>query len=254
MKQIVIVEDETAAAVNLKSLLTDNYPDFTIVAMLESVAETVEWFTANEPPDLLFMDIHLADGNAFSIFKRVELSCPIVFTTAYDQYALEAFAVNSIDYLLKPIKTSDLRRAMDKLSLLTGAELQTYRERVQTMVDNDAVEQSSFLVHVRDKIIPLARTDVAFFYTSNERVVATTLSGESYPIGKSLDTISGRLPQCDFFRANRQFIISRSAVRDMSVCFGSKLCVNLTVEVPERIIVSKARASEFKQWIAGAKE
>ena len=253
----LIIEDETAAALNLRSLLGHEFPEVEIVAMTESIVETAEWFATGGSPDLVFMDIHLADGNAFKIFERTEISCPIVFTTAYDQYALQAFRVNSIDYLLKPIKADDLRRAITKFERLSGAERTDYTEKVNRLAQSHSEQnntQQNFLIHVKDKIVPLSKDDIAFFYTSQERVSVYTMSGENYPMMGSLETIMNRLPECEFFRANRQYIISRKAINDISVWFGSRLSVNLSVAIPEKIIISKARVPEFKTWLAGNKE
>ncbi|MBO5902884.1 MAG: response regulator transcription factor [Tidjanibacter sp.] len=255
--KVLIIEDETAAALNLRSLLGHEFPEVEIMAMTESIVETAEWFATGGSPDLVFMDIHLADGNAFKIFERTEISCPIVFTTAYDQYALQAFRVNSIDYLLKPIKADDLRRAITKFERLSGAERTDYTEKVNRMAQSQAEQngtQQNFLIHVRDKIVPLSKDDIAFFYTSQERVSVYTMSGENYPMMGSLETIMNRLPESEFFRANRQYIISRKAINDISVWFGSRLSVNLSVAIPEKIIISKARVPEFKVWLAGNKE
>ena len=255
--KVLIIEDETAAALNLRSLLGHEFPEVEIVAMTESIVETAEWFAAGGSPDLVFMDIHLADGNAFKIFERTEISCPIVFTTAYDQYALQAFRVNSIDYLLKPIKADDLRRAITKFERLSGAERTDYTEKVNRLAQSHAEQnstQQNFLIHVKDKIVPLSKDDIAFFYTSQERVSVYTMSGENYPMMGSLETIMGRLPESEFFRANRQYIISRKSINDISVWFGSRLSVNLSVAIPEKIIISKARVPEFKAWLAGNKE
>ena len=246
----VIVEDETAAATNLRALLAQAFPDMEIIAMLESVAESVEWFRGNRAPDIVFMDIHLADGDAFRIFDRVDVKCPIVFTTAYDQYALEAFKVNSIDYLLKPIKESDLRHAVDKLNLLSGSELALYSQRVSDMAQKRN-ETHALLIHVKDRIVPLKPEDIAYCYTANEKVSATTYNKAVFPLDKSLEVLCTLLPEEDFFRANRQFIVARKAITDISVWFGNRLAVNLSVEVPERIIISKAKVSEFKKWISG---
>lgn len=151
------------------------------MATLESVAESVEWLRANPQPDLLFMDIHLADGDSFRIFKSVEVTAPVVFTTAYDQYALEAFKVNSIDYLLKPINADDVRRALEKLRRLTSGERLDYGSRVRTMAARQSEEV--FLVHVRDRIIPLRRDAIAYLYTANEKVTACTFEGGGLPDG-----------------------------------------------------------------------
>ena len=243
----LIIEDETAAARNLKMLLAASYPEIDVIGTIESVAEAVAWFGANPTPELVFMDIHLADGNSFRIFDSIRIECPIIFTTAYDQYALDAFRVNSIDYLLKPIKQSDLERAVGKLLTLTSAASREYVGRTHEMVER--AKNSTLLVQVKDKIIPISTEDIAFFYTSNERVSVTTMDGRCYPVDGTLEGHYGALSTEQFFRANRQFIIARRAIRDMSVWFGSRLAVNLSVDTPERIIVSKARTSEFKAWL-----
>lgn len=251
IKKVVIVEDETAAAVNLRSMLKTIVPDVEVLTVLESVEEAVEYFSAEVEADVVFMDIHLADGDSFRIFKSVDIAIPIIFTTAYDEYALEAFKVNSIDYLLKPFKEEDLQRAIDKLQRLTSSERDEGRERVTKMVadaHNDSLQ--TLLVRYKDKIIPVAMEDVAFFYTYAERVTLTTLDGKTYPVDKTLETLSQQLDSVKFYRANRQFIVSRRAVKDIAVWFGSRLALNLTIETPERIIISKARVPEFKRWLS----
>jgi DNA-binding LytR/AlgR family response regulator len=255
MKKVLIIEDETAAAVNLQAILCKVLPQHEVITILESVEEAVEFFEdeSQPSPDLVFLDIHLADGESFRIFDKVEITSPIIFTTAYDEYALRAFKVNSIDYILKPIKEDDLKRAIEKLSLLSGAERSEYSSRVKEMAEVQREErgenQHVFLVHYKDKIIPLSIEDVAYFYTSNEKVTATTHSGEKYQVDRTLELLQGSLPVNNFFRANRQFIVSREAVKDIVVWFGSRLALNLKVETPEKIIISKARAPEFKQWL-----
>lgn len=250
INKVVIVEDETAAAVNLRSMLKSINPDVEVLDVLESVEEAVEFFSKDTDADVVFMDIHLADGDSFRIFRSVDITIPIIFTTAYDEYALEAFKVNSIDYLLKPFKEEDLTRALDKLQRLTATERATATERVETMVataESDALR--TILVRFKDKLIPIAMEDVAFFYTFSERVTLTTLEGITYPVDKTLETLSQQLDPVKFFRANRQFIVSRKAVKDIAVWFGSRLALNLVIETPERIIISKARVPEFKRWL-----
>lgn len=250
MKRVIIVEDETAAAVNLRSMLQNIDPETVVVEMLESVEESVAYFSDNVEADVVFMDIHLADGDSFRIFDSVDIRIPIIFTTAYDEYALQAFKVNSIDYLLKPFKEEELRRALDKLERLTAAERTVAERRVREVAVAESL--NTMLVRYKDKIIPVAMADVAFFYTYAERVTLTTISGECYPVDKTLEALSQQLSAEEFFRANRQFIVSRRAVKDVAVWFGSRLALNLTLETPERIIISKARVPEFKQWLQSA--
>ena len=223
----VIIEDETAAAVNLQSILHRVAPAVEITAVLEGVEESVEWFGTHPQPDLVLMDIHLADGEAFRIFERVSLTAPVIFTTAYDRYALEAF----------------------KVRRLSGLERSRYSERVERLAERANERQQVFLVRVRDKFIPLQRERIAYCYTSDERVTACTLDGEKYPLDKPLETLQTLLPASDFFRANRQFIVARQAVAEIAGWFGSRLALRLSVETPERIVISKARVPEFKRWL-----
>lgn len=249
MRRVVIVEDETAAAVNLRNMLSTIAPGVEIVEVLESVEESVEFFSGEVDADVVFMDIHLADGDSFRIFRSVDINIPIIFTTAYDEYALEAFKVNSIDYLLKPFKEEDLRRALDKLHRLTASERTAQQERREQMVASAAGDMQTLLVRYKDKIIPVKLEEIAYFYTSEDHVTLTTLDERNYPVEKTLEALGQQLPADKFYRANRQFIVSRDAVKDIVVWFGSRLALNLTVATPERIIISKARVSDFKQWL-----
>ena len=247
MMKALLIEDETAAARNLAAVLREVAPGVQIVATLESVAESIEWLRSNPQPDLLFMDIHLAGGEYFRIFGAVEVTAPVIFTTAYDRYALEAFKVSSIDYLLKPINADDVRRALEKLRRLTSGERLDYGSRVRSLAAQR--QEEVFLVRVRDRIIPLQRDRIAYCYTSNEKVTACGFDGETYPLDKTLEALQALLPERDFFRANRQFIVARRAVKEIAVWFGSRLTLHLTVDTPERIVISKARVPEFKTWL-----
>ncbi len=248
--KVVIIEDETAAARNLQAIISKVIPSAEVLATLESIGDTVEWFGAHRCPDLLFMDIHLADGESFRIFDRIDIPCPIIFTTAYDEYALEAFKVNSIDYLLKPIKEAELERAIEKLERLSKTELDQRKEGIVEMARNRD-EQKVFLIPIRDKIVPLKIENVALFYTTDEKVRAFDYEGNPFPMDRSLDKLIKTLSDTDFFRANRQFIVARNAINDISVWFGSRLSLNLKVKAPERIVISKDRVPEFKRWFMG---
>lgn len=250
MRRVIIVEDETAAAVNLRSMLASIDSNVEVLAVLESVEEAVEFFSSDVEADVVFMDIHLADGESFRIFQSVDINIPIIFTTAYDEYALQAFKVNSIDYILKPYKEEDLCRALDKLERLTVGERTTQKDSREKMVrEVHGDNMQTMLLRYKDKLIPVTADEVAFFYTSEERVTVTTLKGDCYPVDKTLESLSQQLSPEKFFRANRQFIVSRRAVKDIAVWFGSRLALNLTIETPERIIISKARVPEFKSWL-----
>lgn len=247
--RVLIVEDETAAARNLQGMLSAMTPDIEVAGVTESIVDTVEWLAENGMPDLIFMDIHIADGESFRIFELTEVDAPIIFTTAYDSYALEAFKVNSIDYLLKPLKAEELERAINKWHRLSSSERTDYKARVDSLAASQNRKNELFLVHIKDKIIPLKTEDICYFYTFDEKVTAHTADGEKYPISKTLEGLQEQLSEYDFFRANRQFIVARSAVKDISVWFGSRLSLNLSIETPEKIIISKARVPEFKRWM-----
>lgn len=247
----LIIEDESIAAQALQSLVQEINPEMEIVAVLQTIEESVEWFEENVMPDLVFMDIHLADGSSFAIFDRVDITCPIVFTTAYDEYALKAFEVNSIDYLLKPINREDLERALNKLKNLKASPDKTSLEGLLAQMGGLKKKyKTCFLIPERDKLIPLAVSNIAYIFIDTKTVKAISLDGHTYFLNQTLDDIMAQLDPEVFFRANRQYIIARTAVKDLSIWFGNKLAINLTVPVPEKIIVSKARVGEFKTWFA----
>jgi len=253
MKKVVIIEDETIAAQKLSKLLTENDPEIHVEETLQTVEDTVEWFSSHPAPDLVFMDIQLADGLSFRIFDKITIDCPIIFTTAYDQYALQAFQVNSIDYLLKPIGKEDLRRALDKYNKMTGygknnAENSRLNALIETLSRRTRQYKSYFLIPVKDKLVPLAIAEVACFYIEDKVSRAITFEGKTIVIGKPLDELVEQLDPELFFRANRQFVVAHKAIQNITTWFGGKLQLSLSVPVPDRILISKARASEFKEW------
>ena len=194
-----------------------------------------------EPVDLLFCDIQMPGLSGMELSRMLPADTRVIFTTAFSRYAVEGFRVNAVDYLLKPIKEEEVRRALEKLRRLSGLERSRYSERVERLAERANERQQVFLVRVRDKFIPLQRERIAYCYTSDERVTACTLDGEKYPLDKPLETLQTLLPASDFFRANRQFIVARQAVAEIAVWFGSRLALRLSVETPERIVISKAR-------------
>lgn len=245
----IIIEDETAAVNNLKSLLSKNpVTPIQVIAELESIEESVAYFHKEGTPDIIFMDIHLADGSAFKIFEQVEVKAPVIFTTAYDDYALQAFQVSSIDYLLKPITSDSLERALNKLKLFSQDERNAHiRQTNQTIQERHILKV--LLIKKGDKFYPVQVADALYFYTNKEKVTTFTTDGKEHPVEQTLDQLTERLDEQQFFRANRQFIISRHAVADIEYWFGSRLAVNLIVPAPERIIISKAKTSGFKKWL-----
>jgi DNA-binding LytR/AlgR family response regulator len=249
---VLIVEDEILAARNLQSIL-DELGIVRVLAVLDSIAETVEWFSCNGQPDLLFLDIHLADGSAFEIFDRTEIQCPVIFTTAYDEYALKAFKVNSIDYLLKPIDTGAVQHALKKLRglSLTNTTQETVNKLMASFLKTMA-HKTHFLVPAKgDKLIPVQASDIACLYIDTSIVKALTYDGKVFRFEYTLDELTEMLDPNVFFRANRQYIISRMAIKDIDLWFNSRLSVNLKISLPEKILVSKVRIQEFKNWFSG---
>lgn len=245
----LIIEDEVMAAQTLQKLLEEVSPGVEITNVLDSIEESVEWLQQNAMPDLIFMDIHLADGSAFAIFEQVEVSCPVIFTTAYDEYALKAFEVNSIDYLLKPVSRDALEHALNKYHNL--AERRINADQIAKFLSQLGEKKNYrkfYLMPERDKLIPLAVQNIAYVYIDAKTVKIITKEGKTYYVSSTLDDLMDDLDPYLFFRANRQFIVARDMIKDVSVWFGNKLAINLTVDVPERIIVSKARVAEFKIW------
>ena len=245
----LIIEDEVMAAQALKKLLGEVSPSMEIVGLLESVEESVEWLENNPMPDLMFMDVHLADGSSFAIFEKINITCPVIFTTAYDEYALKAFEVNSIDYLLKPISKEALVHALNKYHNLAEKRVNADQfDRLLAKLGEKKRYRSCFLLPERDKLVPLPVDIITYIYIDAKTVKIFTTTGKVYYMNHTLDDIMNELDPQMFFRANRQFIVSRQSIKDVSVWFGNKLAINLNVETPEKIIVSKARVSEFKIW------
>lgn len=246
--RILIVEDETAAYENLMDILLEIDPGIQIAGNTESVGQTIHWLQANQAPDLIFMDIHLSDGSAFAIFDKIELETPIVFTTAYDRYAIDAFKVNSIDYILKPVKVEDIRHALDKYGKLTRQDVVQYLSQL-TQLAPAPKYKDKLLVPCKDRLLPINMAEVSCFYTTDKNTFVYLKDGTKYPYSKTLEQVISSLNPSDFFRANKQYIIARDSVTNITIWFDSRLLVTLDAEIPERIYISKNKASEFKSWM-----
>lgn len=246
----LIIEDEKAALRNLKAAMKEVDAEFEIVGETDSVTGTLEWFAFHPMPDLVFMDIHLADGSAFGIFEQTDITCPIIFTTAYDEYALQAFKVNSIAYLLKPISSSDLQKAIDKLKMLEGAVQPTIDfQAVMHALKREESYKTHFLVPVKgDRFVPVSVEQISYFYIDGGAVKAVTQSAEMFDFQQTLDELAEQLNPRQFFRANRQYIIAHKAIMGVSLWFGGRMVLQLTPPTEEKVIISKARVSAFKDW------
>ena len=247
--KVLIIEDEELAVRNLESIFKE-IGDVTTVAVLESIADTVEWFGMNEDPELVFLDIHLADGSAFEIFKLIDINCPVIFTTAYDEYALQAFKVNSIDYLLKPVDFAAVKKALNKLKSITKGNVSSDdMKRILSVLKPGTEYKTHFLVSQKgDKLVPLIANDIAYIYIELNIVKAVTFEEKTFVMQYTMDELSSMLNPKDYYKANRQFIIARKAIKDIDLWFNNRLSINLKPSAPEKVLVSKARISDFKSW------
>jgi DNA-binding LytR/AlgR family response regulator len=248
--KVLIVEDETVAYTNLKQIIFEIDPEIEVVGNTESVKQTVNKLqeTANLP-DLIFMDIHLSDGSAFNIFNLITVEIPIVFTTAYDEYAIEAFKVNSVDYLLKPIEVEEVRRALEKFKRLNKQDIVQYLSVLPKLIPQQDKYPEKILIPINDKLIPVALENISCFYTTNEKTTVILKGGKNYPYKKTLDSIGQSLNPKHFLRVNKQHIVSKTSIVNITIWFDSRLLITLDTETPERIFVSKNKAAEFKQWM-----
>ena len=242
--KVVIIEDEMAAFTNIKNLLEAIEPNIEIVAHLDTVADSIHWFQTNMLPDIIFMDIQLADGCIFHLFDSVTIDVPIIFTTAYDQYAIKAFEVNSIDYLLKPITYEAIQKAFIKYK--------KYNSNLSEVSDPftwSTEHVRRLLVPYRDKILPIKTDEIAYFYNTNGKTNLVTKEGQSYWLHKSLDTLMIRLDNRQFYRANRQCIVSREEIDSFIVWGDNRLQLLIKQSTEEPILVAKNKAAEFKEWL-----
>jgi len=249
---ILIIEDEQPAAKRLTKLIQQEEAEAKIVGTLDSVESAVKWLKTFKTPDLVFMDIQLADGLSFDIFTKVEINSPIIFTTAYDQYALQAFKVNSVDYLLKPIDPDELRKAFAKFKMVYAHEPTTYdqgaiEQLIQAMTKKDYKER--FLVKTGQHLQYINVEDIAYFYSEDGLVHLQTNTTKRYIIDYTLDQLEGMIdPHC-FFRINRKIITNICAVKKIHTYFNSRLLLDLAPKINLEVIVSRDRVGDFKQWL-----
>jgi two-component system, LytTR family, response regulator LytT len=253
--KIAIIEDEERAVQQLKSLLQEALPAAEVVAVIDTVEESVAWLRDRPAVDLLFLDIHLADGACFSIFQQCKIDIPVIFTTAYDQYAIRAFEANSIDYLLKPVRKERLQQALDKFQRLNDRKQWTPPEQSLLQITREITKASSykrhFLIPHKDRLIPVQADDFAFFEIKGGVVRGITFDKKHWLLEESLDELTDELCPDAFYRANRQFLVSRKAIKEIEHYFNGRFCLHLLPNPEEPVLVSKAKAGKFREWMAG---
>lgn len=250
--RVVIVEDEKATANDLKRTLQSIEPSIDVVAILSSVEEGIAYLRTAPQIDLFFSDIQLGDGLSFEIFEEVAPNAPVVFCTAYDNYLFEAFQASGIDYILKPFTRASLQKALEKYQLLErkfSTKQPDYAQLLQILQANEQPRKRAVIVRVRDKIIPLQSEDIAIVYVDNGGTFAYTFAQEKYLLNETLDELEASFAP-SFFRANRQFLVNRKAVRDASQHFNRKLAVNLTLPFKETILIGKMKTTSFLEWLS----
>lgn len=254
---VLILEDEAITAEELQHYVRDIDPSIEVVASLETIEDAVQFLTTHPGPDLIFSDIQLADGLSFDVFDQVPVRCPVIFCTAFDEYAMQAFSANGIDYVLKPFDRKAIASSLSKFKSLqtyfqrdTPAPQQTLNEPLQRLIDQlRPTRRSSFLVNYKGKYYPIPVSEIAFFYTENEIVWLHKSSGEKYAIDHTLDELETMLDPARFYRANRQFIVRYDAIQEFEPYFNRKLAVRLSLATPEPVIISKAKAGDFMRWL-----
>jgi two-component system, LytTR family, response regulator LytT len=249
--QVLIIEDEPLAASRLTMLLQEIDMDIQVLAVLDSVEESVDWFRSNQQPDLVLLDIELADGISFSIFSQVELHCPVIFTTAYDQYALEAFKLFSIDYLLKPVNAEALERAVKKYRSFTAYNSITsqIREVIQSIRKPEKQYRNRFLVKTGSRMFFVESCQAAYFVSEGKTVFLLTREGMRFPLDTTLEKLQEDLDPRDFFRLNRSVICSIHAIREIKSYHNSRLKISLLAgSHSDEAVVSRERVSAFKSW------
>ncbi|MBT1701435.1 LytTR family DNA-binding domain-containing protein [Fulvivirgaceae bacterium PWU4] len=247
---ILILEDEKLASEKLERSLLEVEPQAHIVARLQTVASAVEWLRSHPHPDLIVTDIRLLDGLCFEIFEQVKVEKPVIFTTAYDQYAIKAFEVNSIDYLLKPVQQEKLKASLGKLKNLAPKPAAIdYQEMLRLLKAAPAEYKSRFMVRLGQKIIALSADKIAYFFSENKLTYIVAKDGKRYPMDQPLEELMDVLDPRVFFRINRQFIITFDSIAEIHPYFKGRIKLLLNPKTEEEVVISSERTPEFKKWI-----
>lgn len=246
--KVLIIEDEAAATRRLTKLIIEIEPDTEIVTDLDSIESTLLWMSNNPLPDLIFMDINLADGNSFELFNHIQIDRPIIFTTAYDEFAVKAFKVNAIDYILKPIKKIELVAAIEKFKKTVISKTVNYKELLK-VIQQPSIKR--FLIRLGQQIKVIEFGEVAYFYTQDKITFIVSKEGKRYPIDYSLDAVGNMASPTQFFRINRQFIISIFAISEMQSWSKSRVKILLNPPIIPETVVSTVRSPLFKKWLTG---
>lgn len=247
---VLILEDETLASKKIESMLLEINPDIRLVGVLKSVEAAKEWFNENESPDLVLSDIRLLDGLSFELFESIDYQNPVIFTTAYDQYAIKAFEVNSVDYLLKPVQPEKLEKALGKVNNDKPAETNVPYSEIYEMIKSQQKEfKSRFMIKAGHKILAIPVDKIAYFCSINKLTYIITDDGKKFPCDQTLEVVDGQLDPKVFFRANRKYIVKFEAISEIHPYFKGRIKINLSPEAEDEIVISSERTPEFKKWL-----
>lgn len=247
--QVLIIEDEVRAANQLQKLLQNVQFDYQLLGVLDTIEESVDWFKNNKAPDLVFMDIQLADGLSFEIFQKVQIQCPIIFTTAFDQYAIRAFKVNSVDYLLKPVQQEDLQQALDKFKRSNQPLTMNHDVLRYVMADLQQTEhRTGILVKDGDGFAQLRISDLVYIYSEDSITFGVTPNRRAI-IDETLDQVMSTLSPSDFFQINRGQIVAKSAIQKIEKYFNHRLKLTMSGARDQNFIVSRQKTNDFKSWM-----
>lgn len=248
--RVLIVEDEIAAARRLSKMLLELEPSAQILCITDSISSTVEWLQSNPEPDLILLDIHLADGVSFKIFNQVKVKCPIIFTTAFDQYAIQAFKLNSVDYLLKPINQEDLKFSLNKFKEKQSSSNNFDFDKILAEIRKPHQEfQQRFVVQFADKLKAIEIDSIAYFIAMEKSVFLVSADNHRYAVDYTMEKLETVLNPKIFFRVNRKFIVSFKAIKNMYFYSKSRVKLELNPPVDSEVIVSTERSSDFKEWL-----
>lgn len=250
----LIIEDEPLAVRRLQKIIEDNFPQINILTHLDSIDSSVNWLNNNPEPDIIFLDIQLSDGQSFEIFNNVSVGSVIIFTTAYDEYALEAFKLNSIDYLLKPIEIKELQRSIDKFMRLKESDfskesLESDNRSLGSLLNSKSKYRTRFLLTVADKYFVVPVSEIAYFFSENKITYLMTSNGKKHLVDFTLDELETQLDPVDYFRANRQFIISHRSLDTINAFFNGKMKITLIPKLDKEVLISRDKAKLFKDWL-----
>jgi DNA-binding LytR/AlgR family response regulator len=250
MMDVLIIEDEESAFKNLKHILSEIDASINIVSWLQSVEQSIDWIKSNNSPDLIFLDIHLSDDLSFKIFESVQVTCPIIFTTAFDEFAIKAFELNSIDYILKPITQKNIKKSLDKYHSRVKPILNSYDKLIQDLkgVSANKNYKERFLVNKGDELVLILTTDISYFYKDDDTYIVLE-NGNRFPIKSSLEQLIEVLNPTKFYRINRQIIVSINAIAKINLWFKGKLKLELIPKFDGNVIVSREKSMNFKSWM-----